>query len=243
MNPLPIFLVVALSFIAPVVVRAETVLWDIRVDDGEEGQAVPVEPFVGQDCRAPQKVFTDEDSQLVVATAGGRKGFRFSKTTATAYRPMLILDAGDAEFTGRSTIRISWEVVIESWSDSSDTPAVTLLSQNILGSKGAEIARVSFVSLKGTEGGVVSLEGFPNGEKPRTISWKAGEPVRFEIVLDLGRTAVSVKVNGETIIDTAIDPDRFVTFRGFRIRDGAAVGGNRGETVTAFFRDLRVTMD
>lgn len=243
MNHLPILLVVALSFVAPATLCAETVLWDIRLDDVEEGEAVPVESFGGQDCHAPQKVLTDEDNQLVVAAAGGRKGFRFSKTTATAYRPMLILDAGETGFTGLSTIRISWEVVIESWSDSPDTSAVTLLSQNILGTKGAEIARASFVSLKGTEGGVVTFEGFSNGEKPRKIGWKVGQPVRFEIVLDLNKTAMSVKVDEETVIDTEIDSDRFVTFGGFRIRDGAAVGGNRGETVTAFFRDLRVTLD
>ncbi|HEY8967395.1 MAG TPA: hypothetical protein VIM58_13175 [Candidatus Methylacidiphilales bacterium] len=232
------FLLLGLVCLAPLALRAdgEETLWKIDFKDLGEGKT-PVETTYGAlPNTGPQRVMTDKDNTLL----GGGKPFGsietpllYHKGGPANYTPALWLTAAAPLLSG--TVTVSFDLGFDSLAMAAN-PVETLMAFPFLNDKGG--TDFLLVVANGGDGLLLSIAGLG---KQGSATFRLGEVAHVKGVLDLTNHTFQAFVNDKPLGEPVKDEAKFSGFKGFIVRDGSALGGNKGATFTAAVGNIVVT--
>jgi hypothetical protein len=245
------FAVLALFFGLSGVARAGDVLWQLDFSNDPVGGTIEAAPYV-HGAAVAQKVVTDEVNTLLVESALGpllKKPLVYRKRGREAYSPRLeLLAPGEGVSSGQ--VRISWELAIEdvmfdgTKDDGTASSIETLMNFEVLPASGPSQLRLTVL---GRRDGELQLQAgtFQSGTTSSAgpYFFKAGDVMSVIMNLDFDKHTASVTVKGEVLGESAADETKVASFRGLKISDGTAVGGNWGTTFTAGIDNIVVTRE
>jgi len=221
----------------------EQILWKLDLESYKPGDELLEAAYDTGGNVAPQKVWNDGNDKITVIDDpdGGKRVLLFSKQTATSYRPAVDFDAGNDNLFTSGKLIFEWEALVEDFQLVDGSKANTLISQGFIGDNNQERFRISFVGATNPGGNFINFDGFaaPGTLEIPHIKWDKGEKLRFRVELDLDKKEATVSVNGEEVFKH-VNEEKFAAVRCFRIRDGAAIGGSYGETITARFSNITI---
>lgn len=233
-------IVVATASLGLSSLHAEEVLWDITFDEISSGAPLEGAAFTPPSAM-PQKVSTDNDNTLIGASALGdqNKGpLVFKKGSQEKYLPNFELILPHELNSG--VVTITWDLSIEEFLP--NDRGETLMNFSVYGVPGNDY-RLTIIGDPSQMR--VNTEGLKNPEteqSPKLHPFTLGEILHFRAVLDMNAHTFEVFINDEPFAEAFTDAEKFSFFKGFRIGEGTALGGNYGATFTAAIDNLKVTL-
>jgi hypothetical protein len=217
--------------------RAEDVLWNLTFKDLKPGQALAEVPYAAP-CSGPQKVTTDAQNTLVGAAAVGQlaPALLFDKESGTHYAPALTLKATSPFTTGIITVNL--DVVFDKIIPSAANPVEVLMAMPFINGDGGS-TYILVIANSGANELTLGGAGLKKGSAPAAFS--AGKIAHVKAVLDLNQHTFQAFLDDVPMAEAEHDDAKFSSFLGFTIRDGTALGGNKGATFTAGIGNLVIT--
>ena len=214
---------------------AEETLWNITFKDLAPDQPLKEVTYTTP-SDGPQRVIADAQNTLA-----GSKGIaaltgtplRFEKKTTTNYAPSFILKAVTPYTTGVVTTTL--DLIFDKVAISAPQPVETLMALPFMNDKGGSDYIVFIVG----EGDSLLNVGLAGTKK--ALSFKPGEVAHLKTILDLDKHTFQIFLNDAPVSDPVQDNQKFSSFLGLTVRDGTAIGGNKGATFTAGIANLVVT--
>jgi hypothetical protein len=213
---------------------AETTLWNLTFKDLKPG-AAPAEVPYAAPCAAPQKVSVDAQNTLLGAATLGtlQTPLVFTKGTGSHYLPSLALKADKAIASG--VVTVNFDILFDTVT-AGPQPVETLMAFPFVAGDGG----TPYVLLIVANGDklVFAGEGVAKGAK---LEFVRGTAAHIKTVLDLDKHTFQAFLNDTALTPPEHDDAKFASFLGFTIRDGTAVGGNKGATFNAGIANLVIT--
>jgi hypothetical protein len=215
--------------------RSDDTLWNLNFKDLKPGQAPTETPFTAP-CAGPQKVSTDDANTLLgAATLGSLQSpLVFTKGSTSHYLPSLALKAATPYTSG--TITVNFDLLFDHITPGPQ-PVETLMAFPFLNAAGGTDF-ILIVAGTGDTKLTLAGEGVAKGEK---AEFTAGKVTHLQAVLDLDKHTFQAFLDNMPLGPAEHDDAKFSSFLGFTIRDGTAVGGNKGATFAAGIANLTVT--
>ena len=229
------FLPVALLTLALLPLRAEDTLWNLTFKDLKPGQA-PAEVAFAAPCAGPQKVSADAQNTLLGAATLGtlQTPLVFTKGSTTHYLPSLALKADKPVTSG--VVTVQFDLLFDKITPSSQ-PIETLMAFPFVAGDGGT-PFVLIVAVSGSDKLILGAEGAAKG---KSLAFTPGTAGHIKAVLDLDKHTFQAFLNDTPLGDVEHDDAKFSSFLGFTVRDGSAVGGNKGATFDAGLANLVIT--
>jgi hypothetical protein len=240
-NPTHLLVLTALLLsslsLAPSSARAEDTLWNLTFKDLKPGQALAEVPYAAP-CSGPQKVTTDPQNTLAGGSAMDTltNPLVFDKESGTHYAPALTLKA-TSPFT-KGIITVNLDVIFDKITPSAANPVETLVAMPFINGDGGS-TYILVIACSGPNELTFGGAGLKKGATPSTFP--AGKVAHVKAVLDLNAHTFQAFLNDAPMADAEHDDAKFSSFLGFTIRDGTALGGNKGATFTAGIGNLVIT--
>jgi len=215
--------------------RADDTLWNLTFKDLKPGQAPAEVPYAAP-CAGPQKVSTDAQNTLLgAATLGSlQTPLVFTKGSDSHYLPSLALKADKALTSG--VVTVQFDLLFDKITPGPQ-PVETLMAFPFVGGDGG----TPFLLLVAVSGGDKLILGSEGAAKGASLSFTPGTAVHIKAVLDLDKHTFQTFLGDAPLAPPDHDDAKFGSFLGFTIRDGSAVGGNKGATFDAGIANLVVT--
>ena len=214
--------------------QAEDTLWNLTFKDLKPG-AAPAEVPYAAPCAGPQKVSTDAQNTLLGAATLGtlQTPLVFTKGSGSHYLPSLALKADKAIASG--VITINFDILFDNVT-AGPQPVETLMAFPFVAGDGG----TPYLLLIAANGDtlVFAGEGVAKGGK---LNFTKGTAAHIKAVLDLDKHTFQAFLNDVPLVAPEHDDAKFASFLGFTIRDGTAVGGNKGATFSAGIANLVIT--
>jgi len=217
--------------------HAEDTLWNLTFTDLKPGQALTEVPFAAP-CSGPQKVTTDAQNTLVGAAAVGplAPALVYDKESGSHYMPALTLKATTPFTAGIITVNL--DVVFDTITPSAANPVETLMAMPFIDGDGGS-TYILAIACSGPTSLTLSGIGLKKGSAPANFT--AGKVAHVKAVLDLNQHTFQVFLDDVPMAEAEHDDTKFSSFLGFTIRDGTAIGGNKGATFKAGIGNLVIT--
>jgi hypothetical protein len=218
-------------------VRADDILWNLTFKDLKPGQALAEVPYAAP-CTGPQKVTTDAQNTLV----GGKAmdtlttPLIFDKESGTHYAPALTLKGTSPITSGIVTVNL--DVDFAKINDNPANPVETLMAFPFINGDGGS-TYILVIACSGPTDLTLGGAGLKKGTTPTNFT--AGKVTHLKAVLDLNQHTFQAFLNDVPMAEAEHDDTKFSSFLGFTIRDGTALGGNKGATFTADIGNLVIT--
>jgi hypothetical protein len=218
----------------PCLSHADDTLWNLTFKDLKPGQAPAETPFTAP-CDGPQKVATDAtDTLLGAATLGTLQNpLVFTKGGAGKYLPSLTLKSDKPYTTGTITVNVD---LLFDHITPGPQPVETLMAIPFLNAAGGSDYLLIIVA-NGNKL-ILAAEGYAKGKK---AEFTPGTVAHLKTVLDLDKHTFQAFLDDQSLGEVEHDDAKFSSFLGLTIRDGTAVGGNKGATFAAGISNLVVT--
>ncbi len=215
--------------------RADDTLWDLNFKDLKPGQA-PAEVGYSAPSAGPQKVTTDTDNTLLGAATLGtlQTPLVFTKGSTSKYVPSLALKADAAFKTG--VITVNFDVLVDHVTPGPQPVETLMAFPFIAGDGGTPFLLI--IAASGSDKLIFGAEGFAKG---KSQTFTPGTVAHIKAVLDLNKRTFQAFLNDLPLGEAEQDDAKFGSFQGFTIRDGTAVGGNKGATFAAGIANLVIT--
>jgi hypothetical protein len=232
---LPGFLL--LAALATSSARAEDTLWKLTFNDLKPGQALAEVPYAAP-CAGPQKVTTDAQNTLT----GGKAmdslttPLVYTKGSGTHYAPALTLKASSPITSG--VITVNMDVDFDKITPVDANPVEALIAMPFIDGDGGS-TYILVIACSGATKLTLSGAGLKKGTSP--TEFMAGKVAHLKAVLDLNAHTFQAFLNDVPMAEPEHDDTKFSSFLGFTIRDGTALGGNKGATFTAGIGNLVIT--
>jgi hypothetical protein len=226
-----------LSSLVSTSVRAEDTLWNLTFKDLKPGQALAEVPYAAP-CSGPQKVTTDAQNTLV----GGKAmdtlttPVIFDKGSGTHYAPALTLKATSPLTSG--VVTVNFDVDFDKITPNPANPVETLMAMPFINGDGGS-TYILLIACSSPTDLTLGGAGLKKGATPANFT--AGRVAHIKAILDLGQHTFQAFVNDIPMAEAEHDDAKFNSFLGFTIRDGTALGGNKGATFTAGIGNLVIT--
>lgn len=235
--PLPFLATLLLAAFAPASARAGDTLWNLTFKDLKPGQPLAEVPYAAP-CSGPQKVTTDAQNTLVGGKAMDSLAtpLIFDKESGTHYAPALTLKATSAFTTG--VITVNFDIDFDKITPSAAAPVETLMAMPFIDGDGGSTYILVIASSSATD---LTLGGAGLKRGPTPTNFTAGKVTHIKAVLDLNQHTFQAFLNDVPMAEAEHDDAKFSSFLGFTIRDGTALGGNKGATFTAGIGNLVIT--
>lgn len=229
-------------------VRAEEVLWNITFDELAEGEALTGINY-RENCVGPQRIQFDNVNTLLGAKSKGSfttSPLVFTKGGNLKYTPSLQLILPNGKWVSAGVVTFSWEYSIEEMTLGPGKNMEVLINTYAVDGAGAALFNVTLIGV-GQPGSHVmlaseNLKDKDHPKAPKALKFGIGEIIAMRVVVDLNEHTVEIFVNDTLYGEKIQDPQRFASFRGLTMTDGAAVGGNYGGTFVAAIDNLKVTV-
>jgi len=218
--------VLLLSSLAASSARAEDTLWNLTFKDLKPGDALKEMPY-SAGCPGPQKVTTTAQDTLAGAPTVGTlvSPLLFDKETNANYTPSFTLKGTSPITSG--VVTINMDILFDRVSPTAANPVETLMAMPFINGDG------------GANQLIIGGAGLKKWATPPTF--QTGTAAHLKMVLDLNQHTFQAFLNDAPMGDPEQDPTKFSSFLGFTVRDGTALGGNKGATFTAGIGNLVVT--
>lgn len=241
-NPISSFAFAAIAMLTCVFAcsaRAGDTLWDLNFKRLEPGKPLEEVSF-SRNCEGPQKVVQTEADLLVGAKKVGKlsPALLFTKKTAANYTPAFTLKAPSPYTSG--VITVTFDIVFDELVQTAKFPVETLISIPVLNAQGTAGYALVFVG-EGSTSVLVSGSGVLEGGKRTTL--KIGEVAHIKVVLNLDKHSFQAFVNDSPLGEEEPGEEKFADFLGLTVRDGTALGGNKGATFSAGIANFLVKHD
>jgi hypothetical protein len=214
--------------------HAEDTLWNLTFKDIKPG-AAPAEVPYAAPCAGPQKVSTDAQNTLLGAATLGtlQTPLVFTKGSGSHYLPSLALKADKAIASG--VVTVNFDILFDTVT-AGPQPIKTLMAFPFVAGDGG----TPYLLLIAANGDTLILagEGVAKGGK---LNFARGTAAHIKAVLDLDKHTFQAFLNDAALTPPEHDDAKFTSFLGFTVRDGTAVGGNKGATFNAGIANLVVT--
>ena len=214
--------------------HAEDTLWNLTFKDLKPG-AAPAEVPYAAPCTGPQKVSTDAQNTLLGAATLGtlQTPLVITKGSGSHYLPSLALKADKAIASG--VVTVNFDILFDNIT-AGPQPVETLMAFPFVAGDGG----TPYVLLIVANGDklVFAGEGVAKGAK---LEFTRGTAAHVKAVLDLDKHTFQAFLNDVPLTPPEHDDAKFASFLGFTVRDGTAVGGNKGATFDAGIANLIVT--
>ena len=218
--------------------RAEDTLWNLTFKDLKAGQAL-AEVSYAAPCAGPQKVMTDAQNTLARGAAAMDSiatPLVYSKGSGTHYTPALTLKGSTPITSGVVTVNL--DVDFDKITPVDANPVETLMAMPFIDGDGGS-TYILVIACSGATKLTLAGAGLKKGSSPTEFT--PGKVAHIKAVLDLNQHTFQAFLNDVPMAEPEHDDTKFSSFLGFTIRDGTALGGNKGATFTAGIGNLVIT--
>ena len=215
--------------------HAEETLWNLTFKDLKPGQAPAEVPYAAP-CAGPQKASTDAQNTLLgAATLGAlQTPLVFTKGSGSHYLPSFALKADKAISSG--VVTVNFDILFNNIT-AGPQPVETLMAFPFVAGDGGT-PYLLLIAASGSDNLVFAGEGVAKGGK---LNFTRGAAAHIKAVLDLDKHTFQAFLNDTPLSPPEHDDTKFASFLGFTVRDGTAVGGNKGATFDAGIANLVIT--
>lgn len=216
--------------------HAEEVLWNLTFSDLPAGQALAEVPFTPA-CTGPQRVTQSQENSLVGAQSVGElsPALLFTKETTTNYTPAFTLKASKPYTAG--VITVTFDIIFDRLTPTAERPVETLMAFPFINGQGGSDT-ILVIACEGSSNLVISGTGLK--KNAHKTSFKVGAVAHIKAVLDLDKHTFQAFVNEIALSDADQDNIKYSSFLGFTVRDGTALGGNKGAAFSAGIGNLLI---
>jgi hypothetical protein len=230
----PLLLSTLLLTLSLASLHAEDTLWNLTFKDLKPGTAPAEVPYAAP-CAGPQKVSTDAQNTLLGAATLGtlQTPLVFTKGSGSHYLPSLALKADKAIASG--VVTVNFDILFDTITPGPQ-PVETLMAFPFVAGDGGTPYLLLIVA--NGDKLIFAGEGVAKGAK---LELARGTAAHVKTVLDLDKHTFQAFLNDAPLTPPEHDDTKFASFLGFTVRDGTAVGGDKGATFNVGIANLVIT--